>query len=159
MSSWVERKRAKNNGDLTLDRAGVLNVIRTEAQIRPHDGFKAEALHVNYPVRQEQDKARTLRLAKPPAWTETELPCVPQARGRLARAHMDKWDAKSEIDADALCTGCPVRTLCLKSAIEEERGMAASGRYMVRGGVTPAGRARLEQQLTMLDLPEIDHSA
>ena len=150
MSSWVERNRRKNDGDLTLDRAGALNVIRTEAQVRPHDGFKATAVQVNYPMRRETSGERTMLLAVPPAWTETDLPCTPQAKGRLARAHVDRWDTKSEIDADALCTGCPVRSLCLQSAMDEEQGMAASGRYMVRGGVTPHGRGRLEKQLAML---------
>lgn len=152
MSSWVERQKPQNNGNLTLDRSSVLNVIRTEAQIRPHDGFKPDAVNVNYPVRREVDGRRTLRLAVPPAWTEVVgRPCDPPMRGDLTRRFMDKWDTSSEIDADALCAGCPVRTACLAGAIEEERGLGGSNRYLVRGGLTPHGRVRLEKQLGMWD--------
>lgn len=147
MSSWVEKnRRPKNEGNLTLDRAGALNVIRTEAQVRPHDGFKQSAVHVNYPVRQETSGERTMLMAVPPGWTETDLPCIPQGRGRLARAHMDRWDTDNELVAGVLCVDCPVSGLCLGAAIAEEHGLSAGNRYMVRGGVTPQGRVRLEAQ-------------
>lgn len=144
---WDERVRAKNDGNLTLDRAGALNVTRTEFQVRPHDGFKSTALQVSYPVRREASGERTLLLAVPPAWTETELPCVPQVRGRLARAYMDKWDTGSEIDAAKLCAGCPVRGECLEAALLEEGELSAGNRYLVRGGVTPMGRVRMMEKL------------
>jgi len=151
MSSWVEKNR-QNNGNLTLDRAGTLNVVRTEAQVRPHDGFKQTALQVFLPVRRETAGERTPILAKPPAWTEVgEMPCLPTAKGRLARAHMDKWDTASELDAAALCAGCPVQVNCLAAAIEEERGLGGSNRYLVRGGLTPHGRVRLERQMATED--------
>jgi len=152
MSSWVERNR-KNEGDLTLDRAGALNVVRTEAQVRPHQGFKSTALQVNRAVRRGTEGERTLILAVPPAWTETEKPCDTQLKGRLARAHMDKWDTWVESEAVALCAGCPVQLPCLESAIREERGVSAGGRHMVRGGVTPQGRVRLEKRLATMDEP------
>jgi transcription factor WhiB len=149
---WNERLRPKNNGNLTLDRSSVLNVMRTEVQVRPHDGFKATALAVAYPVRRETSGERTMRLAVPPAWTEAEgRPCHPPTMGDLTRRFTDKWDTSSEIDADALCTGCPVRVECLRAAIEEERGLSGSGRYLVRGGLTPHGRVRLEKQIADLE--------
>lgn len=142
----------RNNGDLVLDRSSALNVVRTEHQLAAHDGFKPEALWVNHPFRTETSAERTLILAVPPAWTERAgKPCVPLARGRLARAHMDKWDTPSELDAALLCAGCPVQGACLVSAVEEEQGLSAGNRYLVRGGVTPQGRVRLEVQLGMTE--------
>jgi hypothetical protein len=64
---------------------------------------------------------------------------------------MDKWDTGSELDAALLCAGCPVQGACLVEAVEEERGLSAGNRYLVRGGVTPAGRVRLEIQLGIME--------
>jgi hypothetical protein len=151
MSSWVERL-PRNNGDLILDRASELNVVRTEHQVAPHAGFKAEAVHVNYPIRSSKDGERTMILARPPAWTEAEgLNCAPTAKGRLGRRHMDRWDTPVKSEAERLCAGCPVQDICLAAAVAEERGLSAGNRYMVRGGVTPQGRVRLERQLGMMN--------
>lgn len=149
MSERLKFGVPRNNGDLTLDRSSVLNVVRTENQVRPHDGFKPEAVMVNYLMRMESDNAeRTLQLARPPAWTETPgLPCTPTVTGYdMRRKFMDKWDTGSEVEAQALCAGCPVIEQCLAAAIVEEHGLSATNRYLVRGGLTPSGRVQLERQ-------------
>jgi transcription factor WhiB len=150
MSERLKFGVPRNDGNLTLDRSSGLNVVRTENQVRPHDGFKPEAVMVSYPIRMESEVAeRTMQLARPPGWTEAPgLPCTPTMSGfDLTRKFMDRWDTSSEAEARALCAGCPVRPECLAAAIEEEHGLSANNRYLVRGGLTPAGRVRLEKGL------------
>ena len=163
-----ERKKfgVRSNGDLTLHRQDPANMLRTENQVLPHDGFKPEAVMVKSPIQIQGMGTPTFRLAKPPAWAEAgDMPCVPPSHGAsrpatehrstlavpttgydLRRKFMDKWDTGSEIEAQALCAGCPVREECLAAAIEEEHGLSANNRYLVRGGLTPSGRVQLEQQ-------------
>lgn len=43
------------------------------------------------------------------------------------------------------CRICPVHGPCLTEALADERGLAAEGRHGIRGGLTPAERARLAQ--------------
>ena len=149
MSERLKFGVPRSNGDLTLHRQDPAMMVRTEVQVRPHDGFKPEAVMVNYLLRMERDDSeRTLQLARPPAWTETPgLPCTPTVTGYdLRRKFMDRWDTGGEVEAQALCAGCPVRQECLAAAIEEEHGLSANNRYLVRGGLTPSGRVQLEQQ-------------
>jgi hypothetical protein len=51
------------------------------------------------------------------------------------------FEAGYEEEAKAYCGGCGVRDACLALAFKEE-GTAHSGRYGVRGGMTPDERRR-----------------
>lgn len=48
-----------------------------------------------------------------------------------------------EPKAKQICRRCPVQSACLSAALEEEKGETQWGRVGVRGGFTPAERARL----------------
>lgn len=72
--------------------------------------------------------------------------------GALCIGHSPElWfaDTKTPNDRDArafaiaLCKGCPVRQRCLDAALEVEGNVAGSGRFGIRGGLTPGQRARL----------------
>lgn len=53
-------------------------------------------------------------------------------------------DAKRLVEARAACRSCPVRKECLTAALEEERGLDATMRVGIRGGLTATQRATLE---------------
>lgn len=120
--------------------------VRTEHQVTRFAGFAPGPIHSRNPVRECTDGERTMRLAKPPEWTQTPGLCVgrwdeyDETRGRL-----------SEKRAAALCFGCPILEECLEAAMAEEvdvrvstqgTPLGAQHRYGIRGGLTPKGRAR-----------------
>lgn len=43
-------------------------------------------------------------------------------------------------EALAMCRFCPARKPCLEDAIENEQGAGVSGRFSIRGGMTPNDR-------------------
>lgn len=113
---------------------------RTEAQLSSHEGFSPEAIKVRGDDTLGASEAPpTMQLAKPPAWTHRDdLVCtkwVPTGNGP------DFWDTTDRRRARVLCAACPVRAECLDAAMEEEGGLSARNRYLVRGGLTPRGRA------------------
>lgn len=141
------RKRGLSNSDLTRHRLGVLGTVRTEVQVRPHDGFASGEIQLREEVRTVTDGAPTKILAKPPAWTERpNLPCfLPRQpddwTDELRETH---WDTRSEAEAAQMCAGCPVQRECLDAALLEERGLDHRSRFLVRGGLTPKGRWSLD---------------
>lgn len=48
--------------------------------------------------------------------------------------------------ARAACAACPVAAQCLEAAMREERGAGITGRFGMRGGMTPEDRHRLEKE-------------
>lgn len=122
---------------------GVVTWIAPEYQVKSHEGFAPEAIHVR-----DGDDARTdeaarpsLRYAEPPIWTHRDdLPCTKRVPKGNQRDPYDESDPKK---AKALCAGCPVADLCLADALAEEKGLSEHSRYLVRGGLTPKGRAEL----------------
>lgn len=43
----------------------------------------------------------------------------------------------------SICRACPVAAFCLRDAMQAEGSAGPTTRYGIRGGLTPAGRARL----------------
>lgn len=120
--------------------------IRTESQLKSFESFTPEFIEVREPMGLTTADGRTMQLAQPPKWTHRDdLPCtqrVPKGHGR------DPYDESDEKKAKALCAGCPVRQTCLNEALEVERDeqgrpLGERSRYLVRGGLTPKGRAEL----------------
>lgn len=114
---------------------------RTEHQVSSHEGFAPEHIGVRADLGVSAAPLPTMRLAVPPSWTHRDdLPCtqlVPKGNGR------DPYDTNDKKAAKKLCAGCPVRQACLDDALAEEEGLGPRSRYLVRGGYTPRGRARL----------------
>lgn len=54
------------------------------------------------------------------------------------------FDPTRQWEARRICRSCPVREECLTAALEEERGLHATMRVGVRGGLTVAERVDLE---------------
>jgi hypothetical protein len=56
------------------------------------------------------------------------------------------WVGKQIGDKRAaeMCRGCPALAECLASALIEEKGLRPELRFMVRGGLTPKGRWKLD---------------
>lgn len=52
--------------------------------------------------------------------------------------------AKPGREAVDTCAACPVHTLCLRDALDAERGLPAKSRYGYYGRTTPEQRARLD---------------
>lgn len=147
-----ERNDKPLKGDKTNLRSMVTIWDRTEHQLRPHESFKPEALRRRDIHLVPEDAPRTPKMAKPPSWSETPgMPCVPL--DDLGPGEWDlHWDPMrwrkvpervASERAAALCAGCPVRTECLEAAMTEERGLSHHSRFLVRGGMTPKGRAAL----------------
>jgi hypothetical protein len=78
----------------------------------------------------------TFRLASPPKWSE-RAKCLDNS------AAFDESVGLSAGLAAARCEGCPVIAECLAAALAEEGTLAASNRYTIRGGLSPAERATL----------------
>lgn len=116
--------------------------VRTEYQVSAFEGFKPEEIHPRDGQSPSSASARTPRLAEPPAWAQRDgLPCVQLVPKGHAR---DPYDTSDRKQARALCAGCPVRRACLDDAMEMEHGLGGRSRYLVRGGLTPHARARLD---------------
>lgn len=120
--------------------------VRTEYQIGRQEGFAPEAIAPRDPPPPSGSNKPTMRLATPPAWTHRDdLPCVKWVpKGNQP----DPYDTSDRLVARALCAGCPVKAQCLADAMEEEAGLSAGSRYLVRGGLTPRGRWQREQRLS-----------
>jgi hypothetical protein len=144
-------KRGDDGGAFFPGVVDTFTVVRTDNQLRPHESF-APAGQILRQHRAVSDDGRGDRqLAKPPGWTsDDDLPCsIPRhdwldmhdtARGR-------HWDTPDVDKAALLCNGCPVLDRCLTDAMAEEKGKGKFERYLVRGGMTPMGRWKLEQSL------------
>lgn len=120
---------------------GVVEWQRTEHQVRSHEGFESGVV---WPRGDDTDRPAseappTMRFAQPPAWMQRDdLPCtktVPKGNAP------DPYDTSNRAKAAALCAGCPVKAECLADALAEEGDLSAKSRYLVRGGLTPRGRA------------------
>ncbi len=64
------------------------------------------------------------------------------------RADPDLWysdDPDAAREATRVCCGCPLATACLEAALDIERGLVASRRHGVWGGLTPHQRAAMDQ--------------
>lgn len=116
-----------------------VDFVRTEAQLRPFDGFKPEEIATNQqPISFTNEGPATMMLAKPPGWAQRDdLPCI----GRWAEYDEASPGEGSFERAAALCEGCPVLLECRSAALREEAGLARVYRYGVRGGMTPHQRA------------------
>ena len=112
---------------------------RTEHQVAPFEGFKPEEVTPRSPMHPTSADGYTMRLAEPPKWAQRDdLPCtklVPKGNAP------DPFDTSNRVRAAALCAGCPVKADCLADALAEEGDLSAKSRYLVRGGLTPRGRA------------------
>ena len=139
--------RWRQQANVLASNMGAFSWMRTEAQVRPHMGFKPEAVGPRGDDLSSTGASgnRTLILARPAGWTEQNLNCTPAPGERYPRQYMDRWDTDSPEQAERLCAGCPALLKCLADALEEEGGVATRSRYLVRGGLTPAGRAALDQ--------------
>lgn len=109
-------------------------------QIRPHEGFRQQEIR-----RRAEPKFKSASdgegefLAAPPEWTKQAL-CLDRTR------EFDDPDARTfHLTVKPLCEACPVRDICLSSALEEEGDEGPAFRAGVRGGLRPRERARLAQ--------------
>ncbi|TFV32271.1 WhiB family transcriptional regulator [Streptomyces sp. T1317-0309] len=57
-----------------------------------------------------------------------------------------------EAAAKAICAHCPIQTQCLDTAMAEEGGMGAAGRYGIRGGLNGEQRRNRYKTLTLAAL-------
>lgn len=155
----IRSRHRIGSGDLTSHHLGEVGAVRTEAQVRPHDGFAPEAI-MPKEMNLVSSGERTKRLARPPAWMPPSgAPCVPldklgpKTAGALQYLGRKEWEVHWEIPsgdqryadehAAEKCAGCPAREACLEAALEEEGDLAPGGRFLIRGGMTPKGRWRL----------------
>lgn len=117
---------------------------RTEHQVAAHQGFRQGEVKPRGEVAPSAGESPTMRLAVPPSWTHRDdLPCVQ----RLPKGNeKDLYDTTDPLMAKALCAGCPVKRECLADAMAEEEGLGPRSRWLVRGGMTPVGRAKLAVQ-------------
>lgn len=128
-------------------------------QLPLHQTFRPEVVRASRPqARPIGDDGPSPLLAKPPAWTRRDMPCVPprEVDPDVARKHMDQWDVRvgagpgqarpARAAAQALCAGCPVINQCLSGALLEERGTGRQYRHLVRGGLLPMDRATLDRR-------------
>lgn len=116
--------------------------LPTTLQVKPHEGFTPEAIKPHSSreyVAGEGPKA--VFTAEPPDWTK-QAKCV------------GMWELFDEPTAaqfhkivKPICDSCPVKDLCLQSALEEEtedgRPVGPQFRAGVRGGLRPRERVRV----------------
>lgn len=112
---------------------------RTEHQVSSHEGFAPETITPRGDMSILGGEGRTMQLAKPAEWTVPEMPCVLRVPKGNQR---DPYDTNDSRAAKRLCAGCPVKDACLADAMADEEGLGPRSRYLVRGGLTPRGRAR-----------------
>ena len=146
VSGWRNRGGGSDWGSNLRDG---LTAVPTDSQVLPHESFLPEYVSLRYEEHFESEAPPNLILATPPAWTETPgMLCVPigklQTRAEVEAWH-DRWDVRGPKEAEQACAGCPALAECREAALEEEGGRPASHRFLVRGGLTPGGRWRLEQ--------------
>jgi hypothetical protein len=81
--------------------------------------------------------------ATPDSWREqaacTEVPITGDFDPWFPEGHNPPYAA-----ARAICYPCPVRLMCLKDALDEERGRGRPDRHGMRGGQTPGDRYKLD---------------
>lgn len=124
---------------------------RTEHQVAPFEGFKPEEVSPRAPLTPSSADGYTMRLAEPPKWTHRDdLPCtelVPKGNAP------DLFDTNKAKVAARLCAGCPlsVKDACLEDAMAQEDGLSGRSRYLVRGGLTPKGRADRADRIARCD--------
>lgn len=58
----------------------------------------------------------------------------------------DVCNAATVREPKATCDRCPVEAICLKDALNEERGLPPQMRSGIRGGKTPRERAAIDKQ-------------
>lgn len=121
---------------------------RTEHQLTSHESFAPEALVLRGDLAIVGGEGRTMQLAKPAEWTTPDMPCVQRVPTGNQK---DPYDTNDRRVAKLLCAGCPVRQECLDDAMADEEGLGARSRYLVRGGLTPWGRAELASRLVTND--------
>lgn len=132
-------KRGNQTG-LGAGQIRVMSHHRTEAQLRPFEGFSQGEVLPRNGVHLVSEGERHLQLAKPYAWTyNDDINCL----GEYVNT-----DTTNRAEAAALCDGCPVLSQCLESAMEEEvnadgEPLSHHSRFLVRGGLTPRGRVQL----------------
>lgn len=142
-SDGRNRRRVGRNEGYAYPNLAFDSVVRTEAQTGRHEGFTPEYIG-RRDYRALVSDARTMILANPPEWATEELPCV-VARDEWSKDRKLKhFEARTDKQAAELCKGCPVLEKCLDAALDEERGLSAQWRFLVRGGLTPKGRANLD---------------
>ncbi len=129
-----------NRSGLGTGQIRVASYSRTEAQMRPFEGFAPDEIVPRNGVHLVSEGARHLRLAKPYAWTwRDDLNCL---------GNYTTTDTTNRVEAAELCAGCPVLSECLESAMDEEvnaegEPLSHHSRFLVRGGLTPRGRVEL----------------
>lgn len=114
--------------------------ISQRHQLKPHEGFTQNAI-----TRRAEPKFKTAPedttpfLARPAEWTKQGL-CVDRI------SLFDEPNARIFHTVVApLCAACPVKDICLATALEEEGDEGPAFRSGVRGGLRPRERARLAQ--------------
>ncbi|MGW4602706.1 WhiB family transcriptional regulator [Streptomyces sp. NPDC004532] len=64
----------------------------------------------------------------------------------------DQPTAQVTAEAKRVCAACPIQAACLDTALAEEGGMGAAGRYGIRGGLTGEQRHNRYKSRTMAAL-------
>jgi hypothetical protein len=136
------RDNSNNHGSGGAGQIRPVSWTRTEHQLASHESFAPEGITPRGEVSPASSAQRTLRLAVPPSWTQRDdLPCTK----RVPRGNQpDPYDTTNPRVARALCFGCPVRRACLDDALADEAGLSYRSRHLVRGGLTPKGRERVD---------------
>lgn len=148
-----------------------VDYTRQDAQLLPHESFKSTVVR----PRQEQslttEGSRTLRLARPAAWTEDTLKCHDRSKWDEFYEAGDVRSMKPKRKAVKLCQGCPAAPAllggqydalgpCLREALAQEGDVGAQYRYGVRGGLTPVDRADLaSREVPDLGIAELLYAA
>lgn len=141
-------KRGDDGGAFFPGVVDTFTVVRTDNQLRPHESF-APAGQILRQHRAVSDDGRgDLLLAKPYGWARDTMACVVPEEGWDDDKRQRHWDTPDVDKAALLCDGCPVLDRCLADAMAEEAGKGKFERYLVRGGLTPMGRWKLEQSQT-----------
>ena len=135
------RDNDNNHGSGGAGQIKPVSWTRTEHQLASHESFAPEHIGGRADLAVSSAPLPTMRLAVPPPWTHRDdLPCTQRVPKGNAK---DPYDTNDKRAAKKLCAGCPVIQACLDDALREEEGLGPRSRYLVRGGYTPRGRARL----------------
>lgn len=109
------------------------DTVATDYQVPRHLGFAPEVIH-----------PRSLHLLP-----DTEHPVTYPLEWTEQAACIGDWDLFDDPDPETYrrevrprCAACPVWTVCLAEALEEEAGRNSKARTGIRGGLRPTDRAR-----------------